>query len=249
VTALDADLSYGVLNSALAMASWRVADKLTLNGRFNSGAGPFLTTRNALIGQPAASIEDLLETYTEPQVRRIARDRTAQLSSGSLGLSRPLFDRFQLNADYTIYELGATDASAGVAAVPASGPQTSFYLSFVGSSVLKDGDTTIFSLRHARTRNATGATLLFDFRFPSAGRLRLNPRLALTSRTYEADGSRQAIAAPALRLAYRGRHRQQLELELGTQLSRRAFPAAMGETEQDSTASFVNAGFWWELKP
>jgi hypothetical protein len=247
VTALDADLSYGVLNSALVMANWRVADKLTLNGRFNSGAGPFLTTRNALMGQSAVSIEALLDTYTEAEIRRIARNRTAQLQSGSLGLSRPLFDRFQLNADLTVYELGATVASADVPAIPASGQQTSFYLSFVGSSVLKDGDTTIFSLRHSTTRTATGDTLLFDFRLPTAGRLRLNPRLALTSRTYEADGSRQTFAAPGLRLAYRWPRRHQLEVEVGAQLGSRVFPAAMGEAEQDSSESFVNAGYWWEF--
>ena len=42
-----------------------------LNGRLNVGTAPFLTTHNALIGQSAASIEDLLATYSEGQIRRI----------------------------------------------------------------------------------------------------------------------------------------------------------------------------------
>jgi len=249
VGVVDVDLSYGILNSALVTANWRATEKLTLNGRVNVGAAPFLTTRNALIGQSVTTIEDLLETFSEGQIRRLARDRTAQVSNGTFGLSWPLFDRYQLNFDIGYYEVDATIESASVAEIPASGTQTFIYTSLVGSSVIKDGDTAIFSLQRSDTRNGTSDTLMFDFRFPTSERLRLNPRLALSSRRHGGDGSEEWIAAPMLRLAFRWPRHHQLELELGARLSTRDFaegPIGL-EQRQESSEYFYNAGYWWEF--
>ena len=250
VSSVDYDVSYGVLNSALVSANWRATDRLMLNGRLNVGTAPFLTTHNALIGQSAATIEDLLRTYSEGQIRRIARNRTAQAHDGALGLSWPVFDRYQLNVDLMFSEFDATVASAGVMALPASGAQTFVQATLVGSSVLKSGDTAIFSLRHGDGRTATTDTFVFDVRLPSAQRLRLNPRIALTSRVNVADGSEQWIAAPMLRLAMRWPSHHRVELELGGQWSDKELPAPdpmFGESTEKTSAYFVNAGYWWEF--
>jgi hypothetical protein len=250
VSSVDYDLSYGALNSALVSANWRATERLTLNGRLNVGVAPFLATRNALIGQSVASIDELLGTYSERQIRRIARNRTAQGHDGALGLSWPLFDRYQLNVDLMFSEFDATVASAGVTALPSSGPQTFVQATLVGSSVLKDGDTAIFSLRHGEHRNATTDTFVFDVRLPAAQRLRWNPRVALTSRTNLADGSDQWIAAPMLRLAMRWPNHHRFELELGGQWSDKELPApdpTFGEVSEEASAYFVNAGYWWEF--
>jgi hypothetical protein len=247
---LDADLSYAVVNSALVSASWRATDRLTLNARANVGAAPYLTTRNALIGQAAATIDELLATYSEAQIRAIARNRTAQASNAALGLSLPLFDRFSLNVDAGFYDFDATIPSAGVAALPDSGRQTFFYTSAVGSSILKAGDTTILSLRRSATRTATSATLLVDLRLPVTARLRLSPRLALTARSYAHDDSRQTVAAPALRIAYRWPRGHQFEAEIGTALETREYADVAGlalAAEEDGTERFISAGYWWQF--
>jgi hypothetical protein len=250
VSSVDYDMSYGVLNSALVYANWRANDRLTLNGRLNFGAFPFLTTHNALIGQTATSIDELLGTYSERQIRRIARDRTAQGEDGALGLSWPVFDRYQLNVDLMFSEYDATIASANVMALPPSGAQTFVQATLVGSSVLKSGDTAIFSLRHGEQRTATTDTFVFDVRLPAAQKLRLNPRIALTARTNVADGSEQWIAAPMLRLAVRWPNHHRFELELGGQWSDKELPAPdpmFGEATEKTSAYFVNAGYWWEF--
>jgi hypothetical protein len=249
VGAIDADLSYSVVNSALVNATWRLTDKLTLNGRFNAGAAPFIATRNALIGQSAVLVETLLATYTEQQLRRVARDRTADAEQGTLGLSRPLFDRFQLNADAGYYAFDGTVASAGVVALP-SMRQTFVHLAFVGSSVFRDGDSAVFALRHTVGRDTSNDTLTFDFRLPTRGRLRLNPRLALSSRQYADGSSEQWVAAPTLRLALRWPNRHQFELELGARQATREFAGFEGMAlppDEESTETFINAGYWWEL--
>jgi hypothetical protein len=249
VGALDADLSYAVLNSALVNATWRATDKLTLNGRFNAGAAPFIATRNAVIGQSAVTIERMLDTYSEPQLRRIARDRTAQAEQATIGMSRPLLDRFQVNADAGYYAFDETVASAGIVALP-SARQTFVQLQFVGSSLFKDGDTALFGLRHTVSRAATNDTLTFDVRLPTHGRVRLNPRLVVGQRSDAARGSDQWITAPMMRLQMRWPRRHQLELELGVRESTRELATLMGGmplADEEVVETFFRAGYWWEL--
>jgi hypothetical protein len=250
VGAIDADLSYAVLNSALVSATWRATDKLTLNGRFNSGASPFIATRNAVIGQPVATVDELLDVYTEAQVRRIARDRTAQIENATVGLSRPLFDRFQMNADVGYYDFEGTVASAGVVALPTTGRQSYLNLGFVGSSLFKDGDTALFALRHVDFVTAAQDVLTFDFRLPTRGKLRLNPRVDVSSRRYVDGSSEQVIVAPMLRMTLRWPRRHQFELELGARRASRelallGFEVAV--SQQETTERFFNVGYWWEL--
>jgi hypothetical protein len=251
VGAIDVDLSYAVLNSALVVANWRATEKLTLNGRFNVGAAPYLTTRNALIGRPEASVAGLLETYSEGQVRRLARNRTAQMRNAAFGIGWPLFDRFQVNADIGVYDFDSTVESGGVSALPDREQQTFFYTSFVGSSIVKDGDTAIFSYRRSSTHSATSDTVLFDLRLPTTHRLRLNPRLALSSRSMVGETSDELIAAPMLRVGYRWPRHHQFEVELGAALATRELvvldPMGLTAPEEDSSEYFINAGYWWEF--
>jgi hypothetical protein len=249
VGSIDADASYSVLNSALVNATWRATGKLTLNGRFNAGAAPYLATRNALIGQSAATVETLLETYTEGQLRSIARDRTAHAEQGSIGLSRPILDRFQLHADAGWYDFEGSLSSAGIAALPGV-QQTYLYLSFVGSSLFKDGDSAVLSLRHTAARDTRNDVVTFDFRLPTRGNLRLNPRLAIASRQYADGSSEQWTAAPMLKLALRWPKRQQFELELGARETTREYlgvGAVAPRPDEELTETFINAGYWWEL--
>ena len=252
VTALDFDLGYSVINSALVNFNWRATDKLTVNGRFNTGTAPFLTTRNALIGQPVARISDLLGTYTEPQLRTLARDRTADAQDASLGISMPVFDRFQWNVDFSQSSFDSTVASGGVAAIPATGTQTFFNTSLVGSSIIKRGDTTVFSLRRSTTRSAVTDTFIFDVRLPVSERLRLSPRLALSTRTFKNSSEEETVLAPTLRLAYRWPAGHRVEAELGSRMETREFlefvPGPFG-VPVDSTETFLNLGYWWEFRP
>jgi hypothetical protein len=250
LTALDLDLSYGVANSALVAANWQATDKLTFNTRVDLHAAPFLMTRNAIIGQPFNTVEDLLDIYSESQVRRIARDRTAQARSASLGFSWALFDRFQMNSDVTYTEFDATEASAGIEAFAASDPQLFFAMNFIGSSLFRDGDTAIFEFRHSQTRSGESAGIVLDFRLPVGSRVRINPRLAVTSRKYWVDFSTEWFVEPTLRVLMRIRQHHRFEAEFGGLWSNRGFRSIggiPGLADQETTARFLNLGYWWEF--
>lgn len=253
---LDYDASYNVLNSGLVIGNWRLNDRLTLNGRYQAGAGPFLTTRNAIIGQPVNTVEALFATYSEGQIRRLARNRAAEARSGSAGLSAELSQRWQLNADITYNEYGSTVSSGGVAAFPATGPQYFYGGYLLGSSIVKAGDSIILGYRHFESRSTDWDTVTVDMRYPMGDGLRINPRLALTLRTSSQTMQRDAqhwIANPMLRVLYRWRRKYRIEFEIGGQWSDREMsPASFAASGPDgsikSSAYYLQLGYWVDIR-
>jgi len=253
---LDYDASYKVLNSGLVIGTWRVNDRLTLNGRYQGGAGPFLTTRNAIIGQPVNTVGALFATYSEGQIRRLARNRTAETRAGSAGFSAELSQRWQLNADITYNEYESTVSSGGVAAFPATGPQYFYGGYLLGSSIVKAGDSIIFSYRHFESRSTDSDTVTMDMRYPVGDGLRINPRLALTLRTSSQSMQREAqlwIANPMLRVLYRWRRKYRIEFEIGGQWSDGEItPGSVATLGADSSIKsstyYLQLGYWVDFR-
>lgn len=246
---VDYDVSYNILNSAFLVGNWRVGNRLTLNGRYDFGAQPFITTSNALIGQPVRTVETLLGTYREPQIRRLARNRTDQVQHSAFGLSAVLSQRLQLDVDIGFSENEGTVSSGGVTAVPRLGPQYYYRLNFVGSSVFKSLDTVIFGLRHNRTRTYEENGVLLDMRLPFGDGLRLMPRLPVSLRRSLEDDAERWIASPMLRILYRWRRRYRVEIDLVGQWVNRDLPpnligAPTEGTTEETSAYYVRAGYW-----
>ncbi len=248
VSLVDFDVSYSVLNSAMFIGNWRAHDRLTINGRFDIGARPFLTTRNALIGQPVASVDELRNLYSESEIRRLARNRTSEAYSGSFGFSASIGERFYWNTDVSYGEIDDTVASAGVAALPATGAQYFLTSNLVGSSLLKPGDTGVFGLRHNVTRTSDTTTVIADFRYPATDGLRVNPRIAMSYRQRDTDGTDEWVASPMLRLIYQWRRRYRLEFEAGghwstSDVSLQPDPSFAIDDTEDTSAYFLNLGY------
>jgi len=220
---VDFDVSYNVLNSALVNANWLFSNDWQLYGMFNVGAQPYLTTRNALSGQTATTMTELLETYTEGQVRTLARDRTAQASTASIGVSIPIRDRFKLSMDVSVRQSDGTQASGGVAAIPATGAQMFYSGTIVGTDLLRQGDLTTLTTRYDSTRTRDLIRFLFDTRLPFGDGLRINPRLELRKITRKPDNTEQTVIGPSLRVLYRWK-KLMLDLEAGGRWSSRELP-------------------------
>lgn len=247
LTQVDYDYSYNVLNSLYLQTGVRVNDRLQINARIHQYAYPFLATQNALIGQPVASINDLLDSYSESQVRFLARNRTADGFTGALSVSATLSERWQLNGDFNYTSIDETPGTADVAARPDTGPQLYYAANLIGSSMLRPGDTTILGFRLTSTRRADTGTLLLDVRLPLGNSLRVGPRVAVSLRQAGAADDQTLVVEPSLRMIYRWRKRYRLELEGGGLWSSRDLPEALqsqavfpNDDEQRSTAYFFN---------
>jgi hypothetical protein len=212
------------------LAAWRLSTRTTVSGLVDVRLSPVLTTRNALIGQAATTIEDLLLVWTEEEIRQLAADRTARSMTVTLGLAQALGERFQINADLTMTEIEGTVASGGVAAVPGTGQQTILTTSLVGTGLFSTGDVNVVNLRQGKGDDYRTTYLSWDGRFPIGRRLRLNPRLRLAAREGLLDGMRRETARLALRLLFNTRNHYRFELELGAERSTRSGAGSTSKT-------------------
>ncbi|MEO0997880.1 MAG: SPOR domain-containing protein, partial [Pseudomonadota bacterium] len=249
---IDYDPSFAVLNQALASVVWQASERIAVTAVYETGKRPFVALRNALAGQSVARISELRATYTDGQLRTLALDRTPDASQGSLGISMPFGDRFRLNAAIAMRDIGATPASGGVTALPATGREWLLNANLVAASLFADGDLTQLRARQDTTRTFERSMLTLDVRLPFGERLRLNPIVSIGQRSWLADGSEQRLLEPALRAYYRVARRLLVEVEAGARWSDRELPAPVVDpfvpdgTEQ-LLGTYFNIGYRWEF--
>ena len=210
----DYDTSYQALNKFLVVNNWRLKNKSTINVVFDYRRSPLLTTSNALQGQSVTSIKELLKTMTEDQIRQLAEDRTATFRSFSVSGSHPLGNNWLLNGDFVMSKLDSTPASGGVAATLGTDDEFFYTIQAIRSNWLKDGDSTIFSIRLANTTNYDKWTYSVVTRYPLGRKWRLVPRFEIDLQDLN-DGSDITTIRPSVRLEYRAGRRYRFELEGG----------------------------------
>ncbi len=247
---LDFDVSYSVLNSLLVSATWMLDNGWSVSGRVDVGAEPFLTTRNALNGQSATSVDELLDTWTEGQLRTLARDRTAQGRTFSAGVSMPVGERFDFSFDATFRQLEATVASGGVAARPDTGNELFFNATMVASSLFLSNDLLLMSLRQDALATRDSTHLIVDARLPLSQNLRISPRVEVT-RHDRSNTSTQTIVQPSLRLLFRWGN-VLFDLEAGGRWSNRELPPLeldpfTPDGTEELLGGFVSASYRWEF--
>jgi hypothetical protein len=221
------------------LGTWRLKNRLTLSALLESRKSPILTTRNALIGQPVATIDEMLLVWTEEEIRQLAVDRTAASQTVTLGLATPLGERLQLNFDVTSTEIGATVDSGGVPAVPGTGPQTFYSASLVATGLFATADVSIFNFRVGEADTFKTSLLTWDARFPIGRKLRINPRIRLAAWDGFTDGRERSTVSPSLRLLLNTRNHYRFELEVGRDEITRTDPSG----ERYSHGSYFNVGY------
>lgn len=248
---LDYDASYNVLNSLLVNATWYLDNGWSLSGRVDVGAVPFLTTRSALSGQAVSSVEALLATFSEGQIRRIARDRTTQATTVSLGLSAPLGERLDLSLDASMRHADASVESAGVAARPDTGNEVFLNATVAATSFFRDNDLLLVSLRFDSLQSRDSARFMVDSRLPLTRSLRFSPRLIVTHHETTQNAETQTIVTPSLRLMLR-LGAALFDVEAGGRWSNRELPLSeldpfTPDGTEELLGGYVNIGYRWEF--
>lgn len=210
----DYDIDYNALNMALLLGNFELPGRWNITGTLDHRKSPFLTTRNAMAGQAVATLGELVAQIGEPAVRLLAEDRTAEVDTISIGVSRPLGTRFQWIADAGASRMSGMPASGGIEAIAATGTELSFGAQLIANSLLRSGDVSIVGLRLYDGGVAKTASLSLSSRFPLWGGLRAGPRLRFDHRQFSADGTTQWLASPAVRIDWHS-DRTTIEFEAG----------------------------------
>jgi len=220
---MDYDVHYQALNSAMVLGTLQWGDRWTFTGTLDHRRAPYLTTRNALIGQPFLTLGELIDTVGAQTAEQWAQDRTGQSDTISLGVSRPWGERLQWNVDFTASQFGELKPSGGVEGIPGTGLDKALSAQLLANSLFTEGDSSIVGLRVSKGDLMTGESLYLSSRFPVWNGLRAGPRLRLDHRTFETDGGDQYQISPSLRLDWRGRSTT-VEFEAGGEWANRKAP-------------------------
>ncbi|MDX2494760.1 MAG: hypothetical protein QNK27_07340, partial [Desulfuromusa sp.] len=236
---VDYDILYDQLNTVLFTSNWNITDKTRLNVSANYRQSPFLTTSNALIGQPVTSIDALLETFSEGEIRQLALDRTATSRSYILSVTQTLTEKLQISADLYVSKFTGTDSSGGVLGFDGTDYDYFYSMQFIGSSLIKEGDISILGLRYSDTSTSDSYSFSLNTRYPLTRNLRLNPRFVVDYRTNKHNDGEKTRIRPLVRLEYRWKRRYHVELEGGGEWSNESFSTL----EEDRNGYFLRAGY------
>jgi len=226
---LDYDTHYQELGSAVLIGTLALPWRWTMNVNLERRKSPVLTTRNALIGQPVLSLDELLATYTLEEVEQLALDRTADSEIYGITFSRPFGERLQLMLNASSYGTSATLPSGGVEGIPESGPDLAFYGQLLAMSLWRAGDVNAVTARYQTSDSTRAMSLGLSSRLPVWGAWRLGPQLRVDRSDVSSLDSSQWLYAPSLRLDLQ-LSKLLLELELGAEFRTREAPALKEET-------------------
>lgn len=218
---IDYDISYDELNIFLFNANWVFPQQGTLFTTVDIRKVPYLSTSNALQGQPFQTMDELLSMFSEEELRQLASDRTATSHTFTLGGSKQLngflkgHGQYQISGDFTYNTISEMPASGGVPALPGTGDNYFVGGQFIGSSIIKRGDTSIFSLRLGFTDISDDLTVTFDTRYPITEKFRFNPRLQYFRREGTENDNLLTTFRLSAKADYRIWHRMLVEAEVG----------------------------------
>ncbi|HET7888866.1 MAG TPA: hypothetical protein VFL62_21790, partial [Bradyrhizobium sp.] len=217
---IDYDVHFNRLNAAIFSGSWILPDKSTIYGGADYRRTPFLSTWNALLNQPFATLYDMLKFNTNEQLQQLALDQTPIYKSAMIGFSHPLNDKLQVSADATVVNLTQPIVPIGLdpslASLPA-GNEYYYSAQLIGNNIVRDGDMYIAALRYSQMTTSDLYVLDFNTRIPATPDLRISPRLRLGYMTGRGTNLTEYTVLPSVLVDFQWTKSLSLEFEIGAQ--------------------------------
>ena len=220
IAIVDYDTFYRSLNTGSLLGTLQLPARWSLSFDAERRNSPVLTTRNSLIGQPDTTLAQLEQVFTIQEIYQLARDRTPVTTDYSLTATRPLGQRFQFSTTVSATETGATPASGGVDAQPATGLELTYQAQIYTSSLWRTGDFSVLTATYSNTEIGKVEGVSASSRFPVSGAWRVGPRLTVDRRNLIIDGSTELTYIPSVLIDYQ-KDRRLLQFEVGGQIGKR----------------------------
>ena len=212
---VDYDVHFQQLNALIFSGSWSFPDKSVLTTALDYRKVPYLSSWNALQGQPFLTLYDMLKVNTQEEIKQFALDRTPTFASAMVGYSYFLSEKYQVSGDATVTNLTGTPPSGGVDGTPSSGTEYYFSGQLIGSGIFRPGDMFTAALRYAALNDSNVYVFDFNSRYPITGDFRVSPRLRLGYRTGKTTDLKEKTVLPSVLLDYLLTKDVELELEAG----------------------------------
>ena len=234
---VDYDVHYAELNNVSFMGNYTLRGT-NISASYEHRRSPYLTTRNALIGQSYDDLTDLEDSILDLQLEDIAVDRTATSDSVRLGVNTKLSGNWSLTADIVASDFSDTESSAGVVGLESYGTLYSS-LQIRSMDLFGPASYSALMLRRADSDSGDTTSLYWDNRFRVGENWRLYPRLRVDYRNFDDSGDTQWSARPSMRVDFRYSRAVRFELETGYMWTTRD----MATGNLDITGLFIRAGY------
>ena len=212
---IDYDVHFQELNAAIFSGSWMFPNNSVLTTALDYRKVPYLSTWNALQGQPFLTLYDMLKINTQNEIKQFAIDRSPTFESAMVGYSYTLSDKLQVSADATVTNLSGTPPSGGVDGTISTGTEYYFSTQLIGSGIFKPGDMFTAAVRYAALSDSNVYVLDLNSRYPLMGDLRISPRLRLGYRKGTSIDLTEKTILPTVLVDYLLLKDLELELEAG----------------------------------
>jgi hypothetical protein len=236
---VDYDTHFNELDAAIFTGTWTLPDKSILRVGADYRKAPYLTTWNALRGQPYGTLYDLLKAYAQSEVQQMAIDRTATYQSATVGYSRPLTNNLQLNLDFTQAHIDGTITSYNVDGTPDMGDEFYYSAQLVGTSLLVPNDLYTGAFRYSSLKDTNNYAIDLSTRYPVAEAIRVQPRLTGTYTEGKNSPFTDYTVLPTLLIEYLWTNNLNFEIEVGERWTWRT----QGTTRTTENEFLVTAGF------
>lgn len=240
---VDYDTHYNELNAVIFNSSLTLPDKSTLRAAADYRKAPYLSTWTAIQGTQYKTLYDLLRENMLRDAEQMAVDRTATYKSASVGYTRQISEKLQLNLDATAVDIDGTIASYGVDALPSTGTEFYYSAQLVGNNLFTPDDLWTAGLRYSDLEEFENYAVDLSTRYLLTKDLRVSPRILLAYREGEEIDLQEYTVLPSLLLDYFWSRDLNLELEVGTRLTWRN----EGLVETRDTEFFITAGVRYDF--
>lgn len=202
---VDFDTHFNTLNAISLNFNKMSQGQGSFNVSYNYQKSPYLSTRNALIGQPVDGIQELQNLLAgDDELQVLALDRSLDSQTATVGVGRPLTKHINLSASASWLAVSGSAASGGVPALPD-------YRQIYGETRVTFNDFIIenqnlsMGLTYSKQETSDVWSFMTSTYYRQGNRLRFSPRFRVDKRK-NADGSEQTNYAPSVRVESVSRH-------------------------------------------
>ncbi len=242
-TLVDYDVEYEHLNIFMGNGRWAFTPKTAASASFNYRSNPILISTGALQGQGVNYFEELTQFYSSREIFELVAARIADYTTGTLGVSHKLNDRWTLDGELYFSQYGGTEATQGIDAILKTDPEIYYTTRVSTTHLFFDNDSTIFQLRFADTDRHQTSSFGMNWRYNITPELRINPRIRFDYRSSNTNDDERLYTRYDLSLDYRVRRQLSLELDLGYDWQQEETPFI----EFQSTGLYLSAGYRWQF--
>jgi hypothetical protein len=237
-TMVDYDIFHSALNNVLLAANLGMGKSTSFSASVEQSRSPYLTTRNALIGQPFETLTELEQELVDLSLREVASDRTSVNRSVQLGVNHKLSERWEISADLFGIDSSSTQTSVNIAGFESR--QDVAYSAQIRALDLFGANTySGFLVRRLDGEDTTTTSFYWNNRIGLGSSFWFYPRVRFDLREFATGGQNQTSIVPSIGMDYQFDRRFRFELEFGYEHTTRE----MLREDISITGLFVRAGY------